>query len=274
MASFGFSILASLAGRPGRSSESGPAEREFRLTASEFADKKNLRAPRNGSEGMSVNMMRRFLLVRHVLGAIIEGRTLAKLSAAAVAILIVVGVIMAAMLSPLAAVAVLLLAVICVYLIWTIEPAVRNLDALIQQLVRLEIGGHGLVIDYEKPNGRTFISGDVKVENAAGLPVRLRSYAFEKIGTDLPNAAPMTLQSPESPCDEIIPDGESRYIKLEKQEFFGGREELDEAACVPMKLILSVQLEIGDEKIKTPLSRTLQCYALVRTVARDQRLLP
>ena len=60
-----------------------------------------------------------------------------------------------------------------------------------------------------------------------------------------PGAAPMALQMPESTCDEIIPHDESRYIKLEKHEFFGGREGLGEAACVPMKLTVSVRFEIA-----------------------------
>ena len=93
---------------------------------------------------------------------------------------------------------------LCGYLAWTIEPAMRNLDAMILQLVRLEIGGHGLIIDFEKPDGRAFLSGDVKVENATGCDIRLRSYRFEQIGIDSPGAAPMALQAPESTCDEIV----------------------------------------------------------------------
>jgi hypothetical protein len=221
-----------------------------------------------------VTLMRRFLLVRHMLGAMTEGTVMPKLAAAVAVLLIAFGIGAAAIKSPLAFIALLFLLALSVYLIWTIEPAVRHLDAMILQLVRLEIGGHGLTIDYERPNGRGFLSGDVRVENETGCEIRLRSYVFEKVGIDLPGAAPMALQMPESTCDEIIPHAESRYIKLEKQEFFGGREGLEEAACVPMKLTLSVRFEIADEQISTPASRTLQCYAFVRATRRDERLLP
>jgi hypothetical protein len=215
------------------------------------------------------------MLARHVLRAVSGGGWLPKAAAAAALIVVVCALVTTAMRSSLLSfVALLFLVGLCSYLIWTIEPAVRNLDAMILELVRLEVGGHGLIIDYERPDGRAFLSGDVKVENLTGCGIRLRSYLFEKVGTDLPGAAPMALQSPESTCDEIIPHGESRYIKLEKQEFFGGREGLNEAACVPMKLTLSVRFEIADERISAPASRTLQCYAFVRSAPRDQRLLP
>ena len=221
-----------------------------------------------------MTLMRRFLLVRHALAAVTEGSVGPKIAAAAVLLVVLCGLGIAAGRSPWSVPALLLLVSLCGYLIWTIEPAVRDLDAMILQFVRLEIGGHGLIIDYERPNGRTFLSGDVKVENITGCEIRLRNYRFEQVAIDLPGAAPMTLQSPESNCDEIVPDAESRYIKLEKQEFFGGRQGLDDAACVPMRLTVSVFFEIQDERISAPATRTIRCYALVRSTPRDMRLLP
>ena len=221
-----------------------------------------------------MTLMRRFLLARHVLGAMTEGKTSAKLSALGVVVVVVCGLVAGVINSPMALVALLFTLAICVYLIWTIEPALRTLDAMIVQLVRLEVGGHGLIIDFEKPDGRAFLSGDVKVENATGCDIRLKSYEFEQVGIDSPGAPPMELQSPESKCDDIVPHDASRYIKLEKHEFFGGRDRLGEAGCVPMKLTVSVRFEIEGENITTPASRTLQCYAFIRAVARDQRLLP
>jgi len=217
--------------------------------------------------------MRRLLLVRHVLGAVTEGTLLAKVACLCAILVIVCGLTAAILKSPIALFALLLTLALCAYVIWTLEPAVRNLDEMIVQLVRLEIGGHGLIIDFEKPDGRAFLSGDVKVENATGCDIRLRSYRFEQIGIDSPGAAPMELQSPESTCDDVVPHDASRYIKLEKHEFFGGRERLGEAACVPMKLTVSVHFEIQDEKITTPATRTLQCYAFVRSAPREKMLL-
>ena len=220
-----------------------------------------------------MTLLRRLLLARHVLGAMTESRTSAKLACLGAVVVVVCGIIAALIKSPTAFIALLFTLGICAYVIWTIEPAVRNLDAMIVQLVRLEIGGHGLIIDFERPDGRAFLSGDVKVENATGCEIRLRSYRFEQVGIDSPGAAPMALQSPESTCDDIVPHDESRYIKLEKHEFFGGREGLGDAACVPMKLTVSVHFEIEGENITTPASRTLQCYALIRSAPREKMLL-
>jgi hypothetical protein len=222
-----------------------------------------------------MTLMRRFLLARHALGALTEGGVLPKVAGAAAMIIVVCALVTAVMRSSVLSFAALFFMVgFCAYLIWTIEPAVRNLDAMILQLVRLELGGHGLIIDYERPNGRTFLSGEVRVENMTGCEIRLRNYHFEQVGIDSPGAAPMQLQSPESNCDEIVPHAEARAIKLERQEFFGGREGLDDAACVPMRLTLSVGFEIQDEHISAPARRTFQCYALVRAAPRDQRLMP
>ena len=222
----------------------------------------------------TVTLMKRLLLARHILCDMTERRTSAKLACLGAIVVVLCGIVAAAMNSPTAFVALFFTLALCAYAIWTIEPAVRNLDAMILQLVRLEIGGHGLIIDFEKPAGRAFLSGDVKVENATGCEIRLRSYRFEQIGIDSPGVAPMALQMPESACDETIPHGESRCIKLEKQEIFGGRDGLGDAACVPMKLTVSVQFEIEGEHITTPASRTLQCYALIQSVPRDPMLLP
>jgi hypothetical protein len=221
-----------------------------------------------------MTLMRRLLLARHVLRDMTERRISAKLACLGALVVVLCGIVAAAIHSQTAFVALLFTLALCAYVIWTIEPAVRNLDAMILQLVRLEIGGHGLIVDFEKPAGRAFLSGEVKVENATGCEIRLRSYRFEQIGIDSPGAAPMELQTPESTCDEIVPHGESRCIKLEKHEIFGGREGLGDAACAPMKLTVSVQFEIEGENIITPASRTLQCYALIKSVPRDPMLLP
>jgi hypothetical protein len=218
--------------------------------------------------------MRRLLLARHVLREIAEGGVWTKLACLGAVVIILCGVVAAALHSQTAFVGLLFTLALCAYLVWTIEQAVRNLDAMILQLVRLEIGGHGLIVDFEKPDGRAFLSGGVKVENATGCEIRLRSYRFEQVGIDSPDAAPMTLRTPECACDEIVPQGESRCIKLEKTEIFGGREGLGDAACVPMRLTVSVHFEIEGENIVTPASRTLQCYAFIRSAPRDPLLLP
>ena len=221
-----------------------------------------------------MTFMRRLLLARHILGALNEPKTSSKLGFIGAAIVVVGGLVAAFLHSPMALTALFATLALCAYLIWTVEPAVRNLDAMIVQLVRLEIGGHGLTIDFEKPDGRAFISGDVKVENATGCVIKLQSYQFDQVGIDSPGAAPMVLQSPESKCEDTVKQEESRLIKLEKQEVFGGREGLRDAACVPMKLTVSVRFEIEGENIRTPASRTLQCYALIRSTPRDQLLMP
>jgi hypothetical protein len=219
-------------------------------------------------------LVKRLLLTRHVLRDMAERSILVKLAGLGAIIVVLCGIVAAIIHSQTAFAALLLTLALCAYLIWALEPAVRNLDAMILQLVRLEIGGYGLIIDFEKPAGRAFLSGDVKVENATGCEIQLRSYRLEQIGIDLPGAAPMALQTPESACNEIIPHGESRYIKLEKHEIFGGREGLGDAACVPMKLTVSVHFEVEGENLVTPASRSLQCYALVRAVPQDPMLLP
>jgi hypothetical protein len=222
----------------------------------------------------TVTLTKRLLLARHVLRDMVEHHLSTKLACLAAIIVILWGTVAAAINSPTAFIALIFTLSLCAYLIWTLEPVTRNLDAMILQLVRLEIGGHGLIIDFEKPAGRVFISGDVKVENATGCEIRLRSYRFEQIGIDSPGAAPMALQTPESACDEIVPHDESRSVKLEKNEIFGGREGLGDAACVPMKLTVSVHFDVEGENIAASASRTLQCYALIRSVPRDEMLLP
>jgi hypothetical protein len=217
--------------------------------------------------------MRRLLLARHILGAMTDSTTLAKLASLCAIIVIVCGLTAGALHSQTACFALVLALALCGYLIWTIAPAVRNLNAEIVRLVRLEIGGHGLIIDFERPDGRTFLSGDVKLENATGCQIRLRSYVFEQIGIDSPGAVAWTLQSPEATCDDIVPTDASRYIKLEKHEFFGGRESFGDATCVPMKLTVSVRFEIEGEHITDPATRTLQCYALIRSAPREKMLL-
>jgi hypothetical protein len=188
-------------------------------------------------------------------------------------IVVLCGIVTAAIHSPTAFVALIFTVALSAYLLWTLEPAMRNLDTMIPQLVRVEISGHGLTIDFEKPAGRAFLSGDVKVENESGCVLKLRSYRFEQISIDLPGAAPLALQAPESACEETVPNGESRYVKLEKNEIFGGREGLRDAACVPMKLTVSVQVEIEGERISAPVTRTLRCYALIKPIAGDPMLL-
>lgn len=220
-----------------------------------------------------MTFMRRLLLARHVLGAITDSTTLAKLASLCAIIVIVAGLVAAVLHSQTACFALVLSLALCGYLAWTIEPAMRDLNAKIAELVRLEIGGHGLIIDFEKPDGRAFLSGDVKVENATGCDIRLKSYAFEQVGIDSPGAAPMTLQAPESTCDDVVPHDASRFIKLERHEFFGGRESLGEAVCVPMKLTVSVRFEVEGEHITKPASRTLQCYAFIRSAPREKMLL-
>jgi hypothetical protein len=217
--------------------------------------------------------MRRLLLARHVLGAMTESTTLAKVAGVCVIIAIVAGLVAGILHSATACLALVLALAFCGYLVWTIEPALRDLNAKIVQLVQLEIGGHGLIIDFEKPDGRTFLSGDVKVQNATGCQIKLRSYVFEQIGIDAPGAVAWTLQAPESTCDDIIPNDASRYIKLEKHEFFGGRESFGDAACVPINLTISVRFEIDGEHITDPATRTLQCYALIRSAPREKMLL-
>jgi hypothetical protein len=217
--------------------------------------------------------MKRLLLARHVLRDIAERGAAAKVACLGVIVVVLVGFVAGIIHSQTAFIALLFMLALCAYLIWTIEPAVRNLDAMILQLVRLEIGGHGLIIDFEKPAGRAFLSGEVKVENATGCEIRLRSYRFEQIGIDSPGVAPMALQMPESACNETVPHGESRCIKLEKHEIFGGREGLGDAACAPMKLTVSVHFEIEGEAV-TPASRTLRCYALIKSAPGDPMLLP
>lgn len=221
----------------------------------------------------TMTLMQRFLLARHVLAALTEGKTSAKVAALGAILVLVCGLVAAVLHSPMALVALLSTLALCVYLIWTIQPAVRNLDAMILSLVRLEVGGHGLIIDFEKPDGRAFLSGDVKVENATGCDIRLKSYEFMQVGIDSPGAPPMELQSPESKCDDIVPHDSARYIKLEKHEFFGGRERLGEAGCVPMKLTVSVRFEIENESITTPATRTMLCYAFIRSTPREKMLL-
>ncbi len=220
-----------------------------------------------------MTLMQRYLLARHVLGAMTEGKTSAKAAAAGAALVLICGLVAAFLHSPMALVALFSMLALCAYLIWTIEPAVRNLDEMIVSLVRLEVGGHGLIIDFEKPDGRAFISGDVKVENLTGCDIRLKSYEFQQVGIDSPGAPPMELQSPESKCDDVVPHDSARYIKLEKHEFFGGRDRLGEAGCVPMKLTVLVRFEIENENITTPATRTLQCYALIRSTPREKMLL-
>lgn len=221
----------------------------------------------------TMTLMRRLLLVRHVLRDMAERGVWTKLAGLGAVVIILCGIVAAALHSQMAFAALLFALALCAYAIWTIEPAVRHFDAMILQLVRLEIGGHGLIIDFEKPAGRAFVSGDVKVENATGCEIRLRRYRFE-IGVDSPGAAPMALQMPETTCDEVVPQGESRFLKLEKHEIFGGREGLNDAACVPMKLTVSVHFELEGETIPAPAIRTLQCYALIRSAPRDLMLLP
>ena len=221
-----------------------------------------------------MTLMKRLLLARYVLRDMAEGSLSAKLARVGVVVVVLCGLVAGAMHSQVALLALLLTVALCAYVIWTIEPAVRNLDAMIMQLIRLEIAGHGLIIDFEKPAGRAFLSGAVRVENATGCEIRLRGYRFDPIGIDAPGAAPMALQTPESTCDELVPHDESRDIKLDKHEIFGGREGLGDAACVPMKLTLSVHFEIEGQRIVTPVSRTLQCYAFIRAVPNDPMLLP
>ncbi len=220
-----------------------------------------------------MSFMRRLLLARHVLGAVTESTTLAKLASLCGIIVLVFGLTAAVLHSQTALFALVLSLALCGYLVWTIQPAMRDLNAKIVELVRLEIGGHGLIIDFEKPDGRAFLSGDVKLENATGCDIRLKRYTFEQVGFDSPVAAPITLQAPESTCDDVVPHYASRYIKLEKHEFFGGRESLADAACVPMKLTVSVLFEVADEHITKSASRTLQCYALIRSTPREKMLL-
>jgi hypothetical protein len=220
-----------------------------------------------------VTLMRRLLLARHVLGAVTDSTILAKLASLCAVIVIVAGLVAAVLYSRTALFALMLSLAVCAFLLWTIAPAIRDLDEKIVQLVRLEIGGHGLIIDFEKPDGRAFLSGDVKLENATGCDIRLKSYVFEQVGIDSPGAAPLTLQAPESTCDDVVPRDASRFIKLERHEFFGGRESLGEAACVPMKLTVSVRFEVEGEHITGPASRTLQCYAFVRSAPREKMLL-
>jgi hypothetical protein len=222
----------------------------------------------------TVTLMRRLLLARHVLRDVVERRISTKLACLAAIIIVLWGTVAAAISSPTAFIALIFTISLSAYLVWTLEPVERSLDAMIVQLVRLEIGGHGLLIDFEKPAGRAFISGDVKVENATGCEIKLRSYRFEQVGIDSPGVAPMALQTPESACEEVVPHGEARHIKLEKNEIFGGREGLNDAACVPMKLTFSVQFEIEGELLATSVSRTLQCYALIKSAPRDEMLLP
>jgi len=220
-----------------------------------------------------VTLTKRLLVARHVLGAFTESKTLAKLASLCAIIVLVTGFAAAILHSPTALFALVLSLALCAYLLWTIAPALHDLDAKIVQLVRLEIGGHGLIIDFEKPDGRAFLSGEVKLENATGCDIRLNSYAFEQVGIDSPGAAPMTLQAPESTCDDVVPHDASRFIKLERHEFFGGRESLGEAACVPMKLSVSVRFEVEGEHITAPASRTLQCYTFIRSAPREKMLL-
>ena len=222
----------------------------------------------------TVTLMKRLLLARHVLRDVVERRISMKLACLAAIIIILWGTVAAAINSQMAFIALIFTLGLCVYLVWTLGPVERSLDAMILQLVRLEIGGHGLIIDFERPAGRAFISGEVKVENATGCEIKLRNYRFEQIAIDSPGAAPMALQMPESACDEIVPNGESRSVKLEKNEIFGGREGLGDAACVPMKLTLSVQFEIEGETLATSATHTLQCYALIKSAPRDEMLLP
>jgi hypothetical protein len=218
--------------------------------------------------------MRRLLLARRGLRAVAGGKTWTLVCVGVIVAIVVCGIVAAAIRSQTAFVALFLTLGCCAFLVWTIAPAVRNLDSMILGLVRLEIGGPGLILDFQRPGGRVLLSGDVKVENETGCEIRLRSYRFEQISIDLPGAAPITLATPESTCDDIVPHTESRYIKLEKNEVFGGRESLGDAACVPMTLTVSVHFEIEDESFAKPASRTLQCYAFIRAAPHDPLLLP
>jgi len=220
-----------------------------------------------------MTLMQRYLLARHVLGAWTDGRTSTKAAAIGAALVLVCGIVAAFLHSPMALIALCAALGLCAFLVWTLAPAVRNLDEMIVSLVRLEVGGHGLIIDFEKPDGRAFLSGDIRVENATGCDIRLTSYEFQQVGIDSPGAPPMELQAPESKCDDVIPHDSARFIKLEKHEFFGGRDRLGDAGCVPMKLTVSVRFEIENEHITTPATRTLQCYAFIRSTPREKMLL-